>query len=156
MTTKKIHLSKKIYWKFMKDDMKFRFNDGRLFEEGKVFSIKETTLVVPCHSGFHASSKISDTLTYREYDMHALCAVRLGGDMEREEDKVAARHIKLVHAFKVKRVFTNRFGRDGNYRYHLCLDLGLEIIKQLNHVSQKGTSKMSWSDYTSILDSLRI
>jgi hypothetical protein len=59
------------------------------FEIGKKYSVEGK--IILCKNGFHACEKVEDVFFYYPWKSR-IFEVELGGDMEKDGDKLAARH----------------------------------------------------------------
>ena len=98
-------------WHFARADMRLGYEDGRAIVVGETLTHDGDLKL--CESGLHASATIYDALKYAPGPM--LCRVRLGGDIIRGDDKLAASERTVLWAFDatdVLRVFARRCALD--------------------------------------------
>jgi len=81
-------------WHFVEDTGKLGFGDGRKVVVGKTLSIKRGEKPECCFCGLHGSVDIVDALRYACGSL--LCRVELWGDLDTQDDKVAARNRRVI------------------------------------------------------------
>ena len=82
-------------WHFARADMRLGYGDGREIVVGETLSVDYTPKC--CLRGLHGSVKAIDALQYAQGPM--LCRVVLSGNMDQQDDKIAAEHRKTLNAF---------------------------------------------------------
>lgn len=79
----------KLGWHFLPSSKKLEYGDDRKVEVGKKLSIPSGATVWICHTGMHASERITAAASFKKGPV--LCRVEVSGDIEEQTDKFCGR-----------------------------------------------------------------
>ena len=93
-------------WYFSRGSKRLGYNDDRLIRKGRTHRIKGEPEA--CHQGLHGSKRIIDALQYAPGPV--IWRVELSGDMDIQDDKIAAQERKYLWGFDATHIL-RRFAR---------------------------------------------
>lgn len=91
-------------WHFIGADKKLGYKDGRKVIKGRTLSILNNKPIKLCENGLHGSRKVFDALAWSNQSDY-LCKVKIWGDVQKDERKLAGRHRYCEYIVKWERVY---------------------------------------------------
>jgi hypothetical protein len=106
-------------WHFLAQDRKLAYEDGRVVEEGKTYTVPNDKPLVLCQYGLHACKRVIDALQYAQGPI--VCRVKLIGKIKHDTDKSVAYERRVISMLDATNIL---------YEFAcLCAEDALKLIK---------------------------